>query len=101
MESSMVDDGGSAPTNRKSAVELLLEQVRELHGLARQALAQPKPNSATAKQFMKLARQTGKKAAPFLRDLDFRQRIVSDEPMSEKEWERVWARQDFPRFDTL
>ena len=77
----MVDDGESAPTKRKSAVELMLGMVRDCHVLARQALAQPKPDLAAAKKFMKLARQTGRKAAPYLRDWDLRQRIVSDDPM--------------------
>lgn len=97
----MVDDGESAPANRESAVEMMLGMVRDCQGMARQALAQPRPDSAAAKQFMKLARQTGQKVAPYLRDWDFRQRIVSDEPMSEEEWVNFLARQDFTRFDTL
>jgi hypothetical protein len=80
---------------------MMLGMVRDCHGFAQGALTLPKPDRAAAKRYMQLAVKAGRGAAPYLRDWDLRQRIVSDQPMSEKEWARFLAQQDFSRFDTL
>ena len=48
----------------KSAVEELLRRARDMHVLARSALAESEPNLAAAKEFMQLAISAGRRAAP-------------------------------------
>jgi hypothetical protein len=84
----MAVDEESSPTKRKTALEVLLEIVRQRHRQARSALAAPKPNRTAANRYMRLAHQAGRYAAPYIRDQELRQRLVSDEPMSEEEWKQ-------------
>ena len=93
----MVKNGEPSSTKKeKSAVEVLLEMVRECHSLARDSLTGPKPDRAAANRYMRLARKAGHGAAPYIRDQDLRQRIVADKPMSEGEWEKIG---EIPRTD--
>jgi hypothetical protein len=88
-EKLMVENGEPSSTKGKSAVEVLLEMVRECHSLAHDSLTGPKPDRAAANRYMRLAGKAGRGAAPYIRDQDLRQRIVADKPMSEEEWEKV------------
>lgn len=80
--------GGNA--KRSLAIEVLIGMARQCQGLARQVLAEPKPNKALAKRLMNAARKAGRDAVPYLRPGgELRQRLESGELMSEEEWERL------------
>jgi hypothetical protein len=86
----MTEDGEPESPKLKSGVEIMLEGVRAFHGLARRALAKRYPDRATAARHMREARKIGRNVAPYIHDPDLRQRLVSDEPMSEEAWEIWW-----------
>ena len=74
---------------RPLAIEVLIDLVRNLQGLARQSLAQPEPDRANATWCMKTACKTGRSAARFLPPGgELRRRLESGELMSEEEWEQ-------------
>jgi hypothetical protein len=89
----MSDQDSAKPRNPYSWLANGLRIVRISHGVARHALAQPKPDNARAKEFMGIARKAGRTAAPHLhppQHEELRRRIVGDEPMSAEEWDRLW-----------
>ncbi len=97
----MADDRDSPPAKPKRAVQLSLDTMRRLRRLAREALAKAEPDRTAAEEFMKLARDVAESAAPFLSDMDLRQRILGDEPMSEEEWERFRRGPNWPPYTVI
>lgn len=75
---------------RPFAIEMMIGMARQCQGFARQARAQPTPDPAAAKRYMKLALIAGRGAAPYLRPGgELRERLLSGEPISEEDWERL------------
>jgi hypothetical protein len=75
---------------RPLALELMIDQARQLQGLVRQMRAQPQPDERMVREWSKLANKFGRSAVPFLRPGgELRQRLESGELMSEEEWERL------------
>lgn len=75
---------------RPLAIEVLIGMARQCQGFARQARAEPMPDQAAAKRYMNLALTAGRGAAPYLRPGgELRERLLSSEPTSEEDWERL------------
>jgi hypothetical protein len=79
-----------------SPMEIILSNIEYLHGKAYQAR-----NSTEANRYMKGARRGSKRAAPFLTDIEFRQRLLSDQPMSQGEWQEYKRGPAWPPFITI
>jgi hypothetical protein len=71
------------PMTKRTAPESMLDLVRLSHRMAREA-----KSGADRKWHMKMAQRAGKTATPHIFNAELRRRVVSNEPMSEEEWER-------------
>jgi hypothetical protein len=72
------------------AFDATLGLVRESHAIARRFLDRPKPDFSIALRYMKAARRAGWLAFPYIKDEEFKRRVVGYKPMSEAEWEQFW-----------
>ena len=75
----------SPDAKRPLMIEVLIGMARKWQGLARNT-----PDPAAAKRCMKMALKAGRDAATYLRPGgELRERLLSGEPISEEDWERL------------
>jgi hypothetical protein len=80
--------GGDA--KRPLAIEVLIDLCRRNQSVARQKLAQPKPDRPAAQRYLMLAHASGREAAAYLPPGgELRRRLEIGELMSEQDWERL------------
>ena len=80
-----------------TALQVMLEVTRQFQRIAREAMEGPKPDLIKAKKWMKKAKSSGRKAAPYVATPMLRDRITGDQPMSEPEWDKLLLAEEAER----
>ena len=68
----------------------MLETVWLHQALAREALARSEPDQPTVKRYMTAASKAARRAARYVQNEELQRRLMSDEPMSQQDWIRLW-----------
>jgi hypothetical protein len=89
-EETRADASATESSLRPLAFDATLGLVRQSHALARRFLDRPKPDFSIALRYTKAARRAGWLAFPYIKDEEFKRRVVGYKPMSEAEWEQFW-----------
>ena len=71
-------------------LQIMLETVWLHQALAREALARSEPDQPTVKRYMTAASKAARRAARYVQNEELQRRLVSDEPMSQQDWIRLW-----------
>ena len=71
-------------------IEIMLETVWLHQALAQEALARSEPDQPAVKRYMTAACKAGRRAARYVQNEELQRRLMSDDPMSQQDWIRLW-----------
>ena len=71
-------------------LQIMLETVWLHQALTQEALARSEPDQPAVKRYMTAACKAGRRAARYVQNEELQRRLMSDEPMSQQDWIRLW-----------
>lgn len=83
---------------QQTALQVMLEVTRQFQRMAREAMEGTNPDPIKAKKWMKKAKSSGRKAAPYVATPMLRDRITAgDQPIGEQEWDKLLLAEEAER----